>query len=82
VPDAKAQKNFIDPESRIMKSKDGFVRAHNAQIVVDAEAQIIVAHDVTQSGDLAPRRAVLVALSEWRRLRDSGVLGALTPAKR
>jgi len=30
-PDAKAQKNFTDPESRIMKSKDGFVHAYNAQ---------------------------------------------------
>jgi transposase len=50
APDAKAQKNFTDPESRIMKSKDGFVQAYNAQIAVDAEAQIIVAHDVTQSG--------------------------------
>jgi transposase len=48
-PDAKAQKNFTDPESRIMKSKDGFVQAYNAQAAVDAEAQIIVAHDVTQS---------------------------------
>jgi transposase len=50
-PDAKAQKNFTDPESRIMKSKDGFVQAYNAQAAVDAEAQIIVAHDVTQSAD-------------------------------
>src|SRR5256886_432382 len=49
-PDAKAQKNFTDPESRIMKSKDGFVQAYNAQAAVDGEAQIIVAHDVTQSG--------------------------------
>src|ERR1700731_2571383 len=48
-PDAKAQKNFTDPDSRIMKSKDGFVQAYNAQAAVDAEAQIIVAHDVTQS---------------------------------
>jgi hypothetical protein len=32
TPDAKAQKNFTDPESRIMKSKDGFVQAYNAQI--------------------------------------------------
>src|SRR5437773_4334250 len=57
-PDAKAQKNFTDPESRIMKSKDGFVQAYNAQAVVDGEAQIIVAHDVTQSavdsGQLVP----------------------------
>src|SRR5271165_4900033 len=30
-PDAKAQKNFTDPDSRIMKSKDGFVQAYNAQ---------------------------------------------------
>jgi transposase len=48
-PDAKAQKNFTDPDSRIMKSKDGFVQAYNAQAVVDAQAQIIVAQDVTQS---------------------------------
>jgi transposase len=50
VPDAKAQKNFTDPESRIMKSRDGFVQAYNAQAAVDAEAQIIVAQHVTQSG--------------------------------
>src|SRR5713226_3469964 len=58
APDAKAQKNFTDPESRIMKSKDGFVQAYNAQAAVDGEAQIIVAHDVTQSavdsGQLVP----------------------------
>jgi len=57
-PDGKAQRNFTDPESRIMKSKDGFVQAYNAQAAVDAEAQIIVAHDVTQSpvdcGQLVP----------------------------
>ena len=57
-PDAKDQKNFTDPQSRIMKSKDGFVQAYNAQAAVDAEAQIIVAHDVTQSpvdcGQLVP----------------------------
>src|SRR5712664_4935532 len=54
----KAQKNFTDPESRIMKSKDGFVQAYNAQIAVDSAAQIIVAQDVTQSavdcGQLVP----------------------------
>jgi len=57
-PEPKAQKNFTDPESRIMKSKDGFVQAYNAQAAVDGEAQIIVAHDVTQSavdsGQLVP----------------------------
>jgi len=47
-PVPKAQKNFTDPESRIMKGKDGFVQAYNGQIAVDAQAQIIVAQDVTQ----------------------------------
>jgi transposase len=50
IPEPKAQKNFTDPESRIMKSKDGFVQAYNAQIAVDGQAQVIVAQDVTQSG--------------------------------
>src|SRR4029077_17726892 len=36
--------------SRIMKSKEGFVQAYNAQAAVDAEAQIIVAHELTQCG--------------------------------
>jgi hypothetical protein len=31
APDAKAQKNFTDPQSRIMKGKDGFVQAYNAR---------------------------------------------------
>src|SRR5258705_9143259 len=39
-PDPKSQRNFTDPESRIMKSKDGFVQAYNAQAAVDAGAQI------------------------------------------
>src|SRR5258708_1640501 len=55
APDAKAQKNFTDPQSRIMKSKDGFVQAYNAQAAVDAEAQVIVVQDVTQSGSDCPQ---------------------------
>jgi len=52
APDAKAQKNFTDPESRIMKSKDGFIQGYNGQAAVDGTAQIIVAQDVTQeAGD-------------------------------
>src|SRR3982074_145332 len=57
-PDPKSQRNFTDPESRIMKSKDGFVQAYNAQAAVDAGAQIIVAHELTQcrndQGQLVP----------------------------
>src|SRR3989339_633755 len=48
-----AQKNFTDPESRIMKdgASKGFEQAYNAQIVVDSEAQIIVATDLTQESN-------------------------------
>ena len=51
-PPAKAQRNFTDPESRILKSKDGFIQGYNAQAAVDGEAQIIVAHGlVAQTSD-------------------------------
>lgn len=47
TPDAKAQYNFTDPESRIMKGPDGFVQAYNVQVAVD-ELQLIVGQAVTQ----------------------------------
>jgi len=50
VPKDKAQKNFTDPESRIMKTHDGFQQCYNAQIAVDAEHQIIVAQHVNNCG--------------------------------
>lgn len=49
VPKASAQRNFTDPESRIMKAGNGFIQAYNAQAAVDAGHQIIVSKDVTQS---------------------------------
>jgi hypothetical protein len=52
-PEAKAQRNFTDPESRIMK--DGatkeFVQAYNAQAAVDSHAQVIVVAAVTQEAN-------------------------------
>jgi transposase len=48
-PGGKTQRNFTDPESRILKTKDGYIQGYNAQAAVDAEAQIIVAHSLTQS---------------------------------
>lgn len=48
-PQAKAQRNFTDPESRILKTKDGYIQGYNAQAAVDATAQIIVAHGLTPS---------------------------------
>jgi transposase len=50
-PDGKAQYNFTDPESRIMKGSDGFVQAYNAQIAVEGVCQVIVGHAVTQEAN-------------------------------
>ena len=53
VPEPKAQRNFTDPESRIMVdgATKGFVQGYNAQAAVDSEAQIIVAATVTQQAN-------------------------------
>ena len=48
-PAGKAQRNFTDPESRVLLTKDGYIQGYNAQAAVDAEAQIIVAHELTNS---------------------------------
>jgi transposase len=45
--DPKAQRNFTDAESRIMKASEGYVQAYNCQAVVDQKHQIIVAQAVT-----------------------------------
>jgi hypothetical protein len=50
TPKPKAQRNFTDPQSRIMKGRDGFIQGYNAQAAVDADAQIIVAHRLTNNG--------------------------------
>lgn len=46
-PDGKTQRNFTDPESRILKTRDGFIQGYNAQAAVDSHAQIIVAQGLT-----------------------------------
>jgi transposase len=53
-PEPSAQRNFTDPESRIMPDgahKGSFVQAYNAQAAVDGAAQIIVAAEVTQESN-------------------------------
>jgi IS5 family transposase len=58
VPEDKAQRNFTDPESRIMKTADGYVQGYNAQAAVDAQSGVIVdqAVSATQNdvGELVP----------------------------
>lgn len=49
-PSDKKQRNFTDPESRIMKDSvtKGFEQSYNCQSAVDEKAQIIIAAQVTQ----------------------------------
>jgi hypothetical protein len=49
TPSDTAQRNFTDPDSRIMPYQKTFIQGYNAQVVVDSEHQIIVATDVTNS---------------------------------
>lgn len=59
TPKPKQQTNFVDPDSRLMKGRDGgFVQAFNVQIAVDEAHHVIVAEGVSNlapdSGYLAP----------------------------
>src|SRR6185312_1276856 len=52
TPEDKAQTNFTDPESKIMKqSNKGFDYSYNAQAIVDGANQIIVAAGVTRAAN-------------------------------
>lgn len=65
APKDKAQRNFTDPESRIMRSSEGaFIQAYNAQAAVDSEHQIIVAAGLNNMAADAPQLVPLVNLVE------------------
>jgi transposase len=57
-PEPQAQRNFTDPESRIMATRNGVMQGWNAQAAVDGAAQIIVEHALIQTtsdhGQLVP----------------------------
>lgn len=78
-PEDKDQYNFTDPESRIMKSGDGFVQAYNAQAAVEPAMGLIVGQLVTQAANnkeqLRPMVEAIEAQSGQRPaavLADSG----------
>jgi len=78
-PEEKAQDNFTDPQSRIMKMGTAFEQAYNAQAAVDADSQLIVAVGLTpnaaDNGELLPMvEAVKNNLGELPKgvLADSG----------
>lgn len=74
IPEDKAQENFTDPDSRIMKrSGGGFDASYNAQTAVDEHAHILVAAEVTNSASDAgelPRLLQAVKASMGRAPRQ------------
>jgi hypothetical protein len=78
-PEEKAQYNFTDPESRILKGPDGFLQGYNAQMAVEPVLQLIVGQAVVQAANdkkqLLPMIATVEEQSEQKLeqvLADSG----------
>jgi len=61
VPSPKAQHNFTDPDSRIMKNADkAFIQGYNGQAAVDVDSQIIVAAQLTNQAADGPHLVGMV----------------------
>lgn len=74
-PEDKDQYNFTDPESRIMKSGDGFVQAYNAQAAVEPAMGLIVGQLVTQAAnDKEQLRPMVEAIEAQSGQRPAAVL--------
>ena len=76
TPKDAAQTNFTDPESRIMKSHDGFIQGYNAQAAVDADSQVIVAQTLTNNASDAQQLAPIVAQIKQNTKRQAQELSA------
>ena len=63
-PEPKAQYNFTDPESRIMKGADGFVQGYNTQVAVEPIFQLIVGQAVTQAANDKQQMVPLIKATE------------------
>jgi hypothetical protein len=72
VPEKRARRNFTDPESRMMKTNDGFNYAYNAQAVVDETSQVIIGTRVgTNAGDVDQLLSMIDLTKET--LRAAGI---------
>lgn len=76
VPEDKAQDNFTDPQSRIMKTADSFQQGYNAQAAVDEDSHVIVATGLT---DCAADVHQLLPMIDAT-MRNTGTAPAMTLA--
>lgn len=49
VVDTEAKANLTDPESRILKTRRGWLQGYNGQAMADCDSQVIVAQSLTQA---------------------------------
>src|ERR1700686_1885961 len=74
-PTKKAQYNFTDPESRMLKGPDGFLQGYNTQIAVEPVFQLIVGQTVTQAANDKQQMVPLIeAIEEQSGQKPEGVL--------
>ena len=74
-PGEKDQYNFTDPESRIMKSGDGFVQGYNAQAAVEPGLGLIVGQLVTQAAnDKEQLQPMVEAIEQQSKQRPEAIL--------
>jgi hypothetical protein len=74
-PEEKDQYNFTDPESRIMKSGDGFVQGYNAQAAVEPELLLIVGQSVTEAvNDKKQLKPMVELIEQQSGQRPEGIL--------
>jgi hypothetical protein len=78
TPQEKAQKNFTDPDSRIMKdgASKAFEQCYNGQAAVDDQSQVIVAADVTQQTN--DKQQIQPMVSQMRDNLDGAAPEAMT----
>jgi transposase len=71
-PLPKEQSNFTDPDSRIMKTKSGWLQGYNSQLVVDGSSGVIVAEEVSSHSADSPRLVPMLDRVE-QNLKEIGV---------
>ena len=70
------QRNFTDPDSRIMRTQQTFEQGYNCQIAVDADSQVIVAESLGNKQNDAPELPAIVAQIKGNLGRQAAELSA------
>lgn len=76
VVNQEAKANITDPDSRILKSRRGWLQGYNSQAMADCETQVIVAQDVTQAeNDKNQLQPMLARCQEQAGAKPAQLLG-------